>query len=62
MAVTDFKVTQEVIEMMETEESKLIVNWSYHFQILKGSSGKYNLNKDYVKALHKEYVHPLGQL
>ncbi len=39
-----FKVTHEVIEMMETEESKVIVNWSYHFQILKGSSDKYNLN------------------
>jgi hypothetical protein len=49
----DFKVTQEVIEMMETEESKVIVNWLYHFQILKGSSDKYNLNKDYVKVLHK---------
>ncbi len=58
----DFKVTQEVIEMMKNEESKAIVNWLYHFQILKGSSDKYNLNKDYVKVLHKWYVHPLGQL
>jgi hypothetical protein len=48
----EFKVTHEVIEMMETE-SKVIVNWSYDFQILKGSSDKYNLNKDYVKVLHK---------
>jgi hypothetical protein len=30
----DFKVTHEVIEMMVTE-SKVIVNWSYDFQILK---------------------------
>jgi hypothetical protein len=48
----DFKVTCEVIEMMEAE-SKVIVNWSYNFQILKGSSDKYNLNKDYVRILHK---------
>ncbi len=48
----DFKVTHEVIEMMEAE-SKVIVNWSYNFQILKGSSDKYNLNKEYVKLLHK---------
>ncbi len=48
----DFKVTCEVIEMMEAE-SKVIVNWLYDFQILKGSSDKYNLNKDYVKVLHK---------
>ncbi len=43
----DFKVTCEVIEMMETE-SKVIFDWSCNFQILKGSSDKYNLNKDYV--------------
>jgi hypothetical protein len=48
----DFKVTCEVIEMMEAE-SKIIIDWSYNFQILKGSSDKYNLNKDYVKVLHK---------
>jgi hypothetical protein len=35
----DFKVTHEVIEMMETE-SKIIVNWSYDFQILTESSDK----------------------
>ncbi len=29
----DFRVTREVIEMMEAE-SKVIVNWSYNFQIL----------------------------
>jgi hypothetical protein len=57
----DFKVTREVIEMVETE-SKVIVNWSYNFQILNGSSDKYNLNKDHVKVLHKDYVYPLGQL
>jgi hypothetical protein len=38
----DFKRIHEAIEMMETE-SKVIVNWSYKFQILKGSSDKYNL-------------------
>jgi hypothetical protein len=32
----DFKITHEVIEMMEAE-SKVIVNWSYDFQILKGT-------------------------
>ncbi len=57
----DFTVTREVIEMMDAE-SKVIVNWSYDYQIAKGSSDKYNLNKDYVKVLHKRYVHPLGQL
>ncbi len=58
----DFAVTREVIEMMEAE-SKNIVNWSYDYQITKGSSDKYNLNKDYVKVLHKRvYVHPLGLL
>ncbi len=39
-----FTVTHEVIEMMETE-NKVIVNWSYDYQIEKGSSDKYNLNK-----------------
>ncbi len=48
----DFKVTCEVIEMIEAE-SKVNVNWSYNFQILKGSSDKYNINKEYVKILHK---------
>jgi hypothetical protein len=47
--------------MMEAE-SKIIVNWSYNVQILKGSCDKYNLNKDYVQVLHINYVHPLGQL
>ncbi len=55
----DFKVTSEVIEMMETE-SKVIVNWSYNFQILKVSSNKYNLNKDYVKVLHKRLCSSSG--
>ena len=40
----DFTVTREVIEMMEAE-SKVIVNWSYYYQVVKGSSDKYNLNK-----------------
>ncbi len=48
----DFKVTRELIEMMGAE-SKVIVDWSYNVQILKGSSDKNNLNKDYVKVLHK---------
>jgi hypothetical protein len=48
----DFTVTREVIEMMEAE-SKVIVNWSYDYQITKRNSNKYNLNKDYVKVLHK---------
>jgi hypothetical protein len=39
------------IEMMEAE-SKVIVNWSYYYQIVKGGSDKYNLNKDYVKVLN----------
>ncbi len=53
------KVTHEVIEMMETE-SKVFVKWSYNFQILKGSSDKYNLNKDYVKVLHKILCSSIG--
>ncbi len=48
----DFTVTHEVIEMMEAE-SKVIVNWSYNYQIAKGTTDKYSLNKDYVKVLHK---------
>jgi hypothetical protein len=55
-----FTVTREVIEMMEAE-SKVIVNWSYDYQIAKQSSDKYNLNKDYVKVLHKRLC-SLGQL
>ncbi len=57
----DFKVTHEVIEMMEAE-SKGIVNWSYNVQILKGSSDKYNLNKDYVKVLHKRLCSSIGTI
>ncbi len=48
----DFTVTCEVIEMLEAE-SKVIVNLSYEYQIVKGSSDKYNLNNNYVKLLHK---------
>jgi hypothetical protein len=55
----DFKVTHEVIEMMEAE-SKVIVNRSYGFQILKRSSDKYNMNKDYVKVLHKRLCSSIG--
>jgi hypothetical protein len=57
----NFKVTHEVIETMETE-SKVIVNWSYDFQILKGSSDKYNLNKDYMKVLHKRFCSSIGTI
>jgi hypothetical protein len=55
----DFKVTRELIEIMASE-SKVIVNWSYDVQILKGSSDKYNLNKDYVKVLHKRLRSSIG--
>jgi hypothetical protein len=57
----DFTVTREVIEMMEAE-SKVIVNWSYDYQIMKGSSEKYNLNKDYVKVLHKRLCSSIGTI
>jgi hypothetical protein len=52
----DFTVTHEVIEMMEAE-SKIIVNWSYDYQIAKGSSDKYNLNKDLVEAVEAFKLH-----
>mgnify|MGYP000173559296 CR=1 FL=1 len=57
----DFTVTCKVIEMMEAE-SKVIVNWSYDYQIMKGSSDKYNLNKDYVKVLHKRLCSSIGTI
>jgi hypothetical protein len=57
----DFKFTREVIKMMEAER-KVTVNWSYNFQILKGSSDKYNLNKDYVKVLHKRLCSSIGTI
>ncbi len=57
----DFKVTHELIEMMEAE-SKIIVNWSYDVQILKGSCDKYNLERIMWKYYIVDYVHPLGQL
>jgi hypothetical protein len=57
----DFKTTREVIEMMEAE-SKVIVNWSYNFQILKRSSKKYNLNKDYVKVLLQRLCSSIGTI
>jgi hypothetical protein len=57
----DFNVTCELIEMMEAE-SKVIVNWSYYVQILKGSSDKYNLTKDYVKVLHKRLCSSIGTI
>jgi hypothetical protein len=56
-----FKVSCELIEMMEAE-SKIIVDWSYNVQILKGSSDKYNLNKDYVKGLHKRLCSSIGTI
>ncbi len=57
----DFTVTREVMEMMEAE-SKVIVKWSYDYQILKGSSDKYNLNMDYVKVLHKRLYSSIGTI
>jgi hypothetical protein len=48
-----------LIEIMASE-SKVIVNWSYNVQILKGSSDKYNLNKDYVKVPHKRLCSSIG--
>ncbi len=57
----DYSVTREVIEMMG-EESKFIVNWSYNYQIAKGSSDKYNLNNDYVKLLHKRLCLSIGTI
>jgi hypothetical protein len=57
----EFKVNRELIEMIEAE-SKVIVNWSYNVQILKGSSDKYNLKKDYVKVLHKRLCSSIGTI
>jgi hypothetical protein len=47
--------------MMEAE-SKVIVNWSFDYQILKGSSHKYNLNKDYVKVQHTRLCSSIGTI
>jgi hypothetical protein len=57
----DFTVTREVIKMMEAE-SKVIVNWSYDYEITKGSSDKFNLNKDYVKVLYKRLCSSIGTI
>ncbi len=57
----DFTVTRQVIGMMETE-SKVIVNWSYDYQIVKGSFNKYNLNNDHVKVLHKRFGSSIGTI
>jgi hypothetical protein len=57
----DFKVTCELIEMMEAE-SKVIVNWSYNVIILKGSCETYNLNKDFVKVLHRRLCLSIGTI
>jgi hypothetical protein len=57
----DFAVTCKVIEMMEAE-SKVIVNWSYGYQVVQGSSDKYNLNKNYVKVLHKRLCSSIGTI
>ncbi len=45
--------------MMEAE-SKVTLNWSYNFQILKESSNKYNLNKAYMKVLHERLCSFIG--
>ncbi len=57
----DFRVTRELIEMMEAE-SNLIVNWSYDVKILKGRCQKYNLNKDLVKVLHRRLCSSIGTI
>jgi hypothetical protein len=57
----DFQVTREVIEIIEAE-SKVMVSWSYDYQIVKESSDKYNLNKDYVKVLHKRLCSSIGTI
>jgi hypothetical protein len=57
----DFTVTCEVIEMMEAENN-VIVNWSYNYQVVKGSSDKYNLNKNYVKVLRKRLCSFIGTI
>jgi hypothetical protein len=57
----DFKVTYGLIEAMASA-SNVIVNWSYNIQILKESSDKYNLNKDYVKVLHKRLCSSIGTI
>ncbi len=55
----DFTVTREVFEMVEAE-SKVIVNWSFNFQIVKGCSDRYYLKQDYVKVLHKRLCSSIG--
>jgi hypothetical protein len=57
----DFKITWKVIEMMAAG-SKVIVNWSYDFQILKESSDKYNLHKNYLEVLHKRFCSSIGTI
>jgi hypothetical protein len=57
----DFRVTHELIKMMEAE-SKVIVNWSYNVKILKGSCQKYNSNKDLVKVLHSRLCSSVGTI
>ncbi len=57
----DFKVTRESIKMMEAE-SKVFINWSYDVQTLKGSCDKNNLNKDYMKVLHKILCSSIGTI
>jgi hypothetical protein len=47
--------------MMEAE-SKIVVNWSYDVEILKGSCEKYNLNKDLVKVLHRRLCSSIGTI
>jgi hypothetical protein len=57
----DFKVTCELIKMMESE-SKVIVNWSYNDNELKGSCEKYNLNKGLMKVLHRRLCSSNGTI
>jgi hypothetical protein len=57
----DFKVTRELIEMMEAE-SKVILNWSYNVKILKESCEKDNLYKELVKVLHRKLCSSIGTI
>jgi hypothetical protein len=47
---------------MREAESEIIVNWSYNVEILKGSCDKYNVNKDYVKVLHRRLCSSIGTI
>ncbi len=52
----------EDIQQIEDFVASTFDNWSYDVQIFKGSSDKYNLNKDYVKVLHKRLCSSIGTI